>query len=154
MSVRIGSFRSDLILPRIRRPSFSPGPRNPFSEDRLALSKEALKMYGNPASAATLAIFSAMARACDSVSMTQGPAIRKRGLPAPRRSLPSSISRVAFIGDGKKPVNYLGYAGRAGFATVRQWREAQHATPGRVDVPRRWRGPDANVPFCAPARPR
>src|SRR5207248_7484438 len=106
------------ILPRIRRPSFSPGPRNPFSEDRLALSKEALKMYGNPASAATLAIFSAMARACDSVSMTQGPAIRKRGLPAPRRSLPSSISRVAFIGDGKKPVNYLGYAGRAGFATV------------------------------------
>src|SRR6266404_4464397 len=117
MSVRIGSFSSDLILPRIRKPSFRPGPRNPFSEDRLALSKEALKMYGNSASAAILAIFSAIVRACDSVSMTQGPAIRKRGLPAPRRSLPSSISRVALIGDGKRSANYLGYADSGVFAT-------------------------------------
>src|SRR5256885_9599766 len=118
MSVRIGSFISDLILPRMRKPSFSPGPRNPLSEERLALSKEALKMYGNPASDAILAIFSAMARACDSVSMTQGPAIRKRALPPPRRSLPSSISRVAFIRYGKRFASYLGYAGRGGFATV------------------------------------
>src|SRR5213593_1414604 len=32
MSVRTGSFNSFLILPRIRKPSFSPGPRNAFSE--------------------------------------------------------------------------------------------------------------------------
>src|SRR5207245_2701290 len=49
-------------------------------------------MYGTPASEATLAIFSAMMRACTSLSITQGPAIRKRGLPPPRRSEPREIS--------------------------------------------------------------
>src|SRR6266513_2740883 len=38
MSVSIGSFSSDLTLARIRKPSFIPGPRNPFIEERLALS--------------------------------------------------------------------------------------------------------------------
>src|SRR5258708_2368305 len=49
-------------------------------------------MYGTPASEATLAIFSAMMRACTSLSITQGPAIRKRGFPPPRRSEPREIS--------------------------------------------------------------
>src|SRR5579864_1602670 len=33
-----------------------------------------------------------MTFACNSLSITHGPAIRNRGLPAPRRSLPNSIS--------------------------------------------------------------
>src|SRR5713226_4460627 len=49
-------------------------------------------MYGTPASEATLAIFSAMIRACTSLSITQGPAIKKRGLPPPRRNEPREIS--------------------------------------------------------------
>src|SRR5260370_20979447 len=49
-------------------------------------------MYGTPASEATLAIFSAMIRACTSLSITHGPAIKKRGLPPPRRSEPREIS--------------------------------------------------------------
>src|SRR5215472_14210185 len=52
-------------------------------------------MYGTPASAAIFATFSAITRACVSLSITHGPAIKKSGFPAPRRSLPSSISRVA-----------------------------------------------------------
>src|SRR5216684_5388006 len=92
MSVRIGSFRSDLIFPRILKPSFRPGPRNDLTEDRLALSYEALKMYGTPASAAILATFSAIVRACTSLSITHGPAIRNRGLLPPRRKEPRLIS--------------------------------------------------------------
>src|SRR6267154_304513 len=54
-------------------------------------------MYGTPVSAATLAIFSAMIRACTSLSMTHGPAIRKRGLPPPRRKEPKLISLPAVM---------------------------------------------------------
>src|ERR1700674_2728430 len=97
MSVRIGSFNSDLILPRIRRPSFGPGPRYAFNEDRLALSYEALKIYGTPTSAAIFAIFSAIMRACASLSITQGPAIRNSGFPPPSRKLPRQISLQAVL---------------------------------------------------------
>src|SRR5882762_2020596 len=83
MSVKIVSFKSSLILPRIRNPSFSPGPRNAFTEERFALSNEALKTYGTPASAAIVATRSAIIRACPSDSITHGPAIRKSELPAP-----------------------------------------------------------------------
>src|ERR1700687_3164092 len=116
MSVRIGSFNSDLILPRIRRPSFGPGPRYAFNEDRLALSYEALKIYGTPTSAAIFAIFSAIIRACASLSITQGPAIRNNGFPPPRRSEPRAISRVMLIRDIACAASYLGYAACALFA--------------------------------------
>src|SRR5580693_2075230 len=118
MSVKIGSFNSALIFPRIRKPSAGPGPRNAFTEDRLALSYEALKMYGTPASAAIFAILSAIIHACASLSITHGPAIRNSGFPAPRRNVPSAISRVELIGDGQASASYLGYAARAVIATV------------------------------------
>src|SRR5260370_12410124 len=51
-------------------------------------------MYGTDESAVILASFSAIFRAWASVSITQGPAIRKSGLPPPKRSAPSEISRV------------------------------------------------------------
>src|SRR5258707_35031 len=82
MSVKIVSFKSSLILPRIRNPSFSPGPRNAFTEERFALSNEALKTYGTPASAAIVATRSAIIRACPSDSITHGPAIRNKGFSA------------------------------------------------------------------------
>src|SRR5260370_40592675 len=49
-------------------------------------------MEGTTASAAILATFSAIVRACASLSITHGPAIRKRGLPPPRRNEPRLIS--------------------------------------------------------------
>src|ERR1700739_103848 len=91
MSVKIVSFKSALILPRIRKPSFNPGPRNEFTDDRFALSNDALNTYGTCASAAIFATRSAIIRACVSDSITQGPAIRKRDSP-PRRTGPADIS--------------------------------------------------------------
>src|ERR1700746_3046812 len=91
MSVKIGSFKSALIFPRIRRPSCNPGPRNEFTDDRFALSNDALNTYGRPASAAIFATRSAIIRACVSDSITHAPAIRKRDLP-PRRTGPAEIS--------------------------------------------------------------
>src|SRR5262245_15703472 len=80
MSVRIESPKSDLIFPRIRSPSCSPGPRYEFTEERFALSYEALKTNGTPASSAILATRSAINRACASLSITHGPAIKNSGL--------------------------------------------------------------------------
>src|SRR6516225_7275504 len=54
-------------------------------------------MYGRPTSAAIFATFSAITQACNSLSITHGPAIRNSGFPAPRRSLPNSISRAVPI---------------------------------------------------------
>src|SRR6267378_2389267 len=54
-------------------------------------------MYGIPASAGTLAIFSAMMSVCTSLSMTHGPATRKRGWPPPRRKEPRLISLPAVM---------------------------------------------------------
>src|SRR6266849_3803499 len=50
-----------------------------------------------PASAAIRATCSAIFRACASLSITQGPAIRKSGFPPPRRSEPRGISRGIVI---------------------------------------------------------
>src|SRR6516225_11387191 len=97
MSVRIGTPRSDLIRARIRKPSLRPGPRNAFADERFALSKEALKMQGTPASAAILETHSAIFRLCTSDSITHGPAIRNSGLPPPSRSDLKLISRVVAI---------------------------------------------------------
>jgi len=111
-------FEFGLDLARIRKPSFSPGPRNAFTEDRLALSYDALKMYGTPASAAIFATFSAIIRACFSLSITHGPAIRNRGFPPPRRNAPSAISRVVSYEIREESASYLGYAASAAFATI------------------------------------
>src|SRR5262249_38982410 len=97
MSVRIGSFRSALIFPRIRMPSLRPGPRKELTEERFALSYDALKTYGTPASIAIHEVFSAILRACASDSITHGPAIKKSGFSAPRQRGPKEIVWVATI---------------------------------------------------------
>src|SRR6266403_2801440 len=89
MSVKTGSFKSALILPRIRSPSFNPGPRNEFTDDRFALSNDALNTYGTPASAAIFATRSAIIRACRSDSITHGPAINNNGALPPIWTDPS-----------------------------------------------------------------
>src|SRR6267378_926912 len=97
MSVKIVSFKSSFILPRIRNPSFNPGPRNAFTEERLALSNDALNTNGTPASAAIFATRSAIIRAGPSDSITHGPAIRKSELPAPNGIGPIFISFDSLI---------------------------------------------------------
>src|SRR6516225_2896823 len=97
MSVKTGTPTSDLILQRMCSPSVIPGPRNDLTEERFALSYEALKMYGTPASAAIFATRSAIERACASDSITHGPAIKNSGLAPPRRRGPNVISRMVDI---------------------------------------------------------
>src|SRR5215472_10890430 len=98
MSVSTGTCNSFLIFPRIRSPSPTPGPRYAPIDDRFALSYDALKMYGTPASAATFATRSAIICACAADSMTHGPAIKKSGAAPPSRNSPSVISCVVFMG--------------------------------------------------------
>src|SRR5207247_8358180 len=50
-----------------------------------------------PASSAILATFSAITKACISLSMTHGPAIRNNGFPPPRRKEPRLISLPAVM---------------------------------------------------------
>jgi hypothetical protein len=68
-----------LTLARISRPLSSPGPLNEVPEVLFALSKLALNMQGNSSSSEIFLIVWAMNRQIDSVSITQGPAIRKNG---------------------------------------------------------------------------
>src|SRR5216684_7085514 len=105
-SAKIGSLNCRLIFARIRSPSLSPGPRNDFSDERLALSYEALKIYGTPWSPAMRWMLSAIFMACASFSITHGPAIRKRGWAPPMRTFPTAISRV-FIFPPPKPCESL-----------------------------------------------
>src|SRR5580693_3521854 len=72
----------------MRRPSLIPGPRKLRIEVRFALSYEALKMKGKFSERTTPLMISAMRRACSSLSITQGPAMRKRS-PAPTRTSPT-----------------------------------------------------------------
>src|SRR4051794_22511349 len=66
----------------MRRPSATPGPRKLRIEVRLALSYDALKIKGTLSDRVTPLITSAMNRACFSLSITHGPAIRNK-LPEP-----------------------------------------------------------------------
>src|SRR5579885_2797828 len=95
MSVSTGTRYVSATLRRIRAPSFTPGPRKLLSEVRLALSYEALKIYGTRSSRVTALIASAILRACVSLSITHGPAMRKSS-PDPTCTLPISNSVVAF----------------------------------------------------------
>src|SRR6266481_5664505 len=128
MSVRIGSFRSALILPRIRSPSFRPGPRTPFADERFALSYDALKIKGMPASPATRATCSAIFLACASLSITHGPAIRNSGFAPPRRSEPTAISRVLSMRSIEDSTKARRLAPRGG------WTGVQLALRLRTDV--------------------
>src|SRR5215469_13669943 len=98
MSVSTGTCNSFLIFPRIRNPSPTPGPRYAAIDDRFALSYDALKMYGTPASAAAFATRSAIICACAADSITHGPAIKNSGAVPPSRNSPSVISCVVFMG--------------------------------------------------------
>ena len=56
--------RASLTRPSTRSPSSRPGPRNEVSDVRLALSYDALKMYGTPHRAAMALIARASSIAC------------------------------------------------------------------------------------------
>src|SRR4051794_24018165 len=83
MSVRIGTPNFAFTDASTRRPSARPGPRNDVPEVLLALSKDALKMYGTLTRRAISEIAPAIVCACASLSMTQGPAISVNGLAPP-----------------------------------------------------------------------
>src|SRR3954463_9234308 len=65
----------------MRQPSSMPGPRKLEMDVRLALSYDALKMYGIFSFCASAAIASAIFMACASLSITHGPAMRKSSAP-------------------------------------------------------------------------
>src|SRR5262245_5114323 len=96
MSDRTGTPAARLTASRMRSPSFMPGPRNERTEERFALSKEALKTYGTPIFRHTAARACAMRTACASLSMTQGPARNASGAPPPiARSAVTATRRPA-----------------------------------------------------------
>jgi len=88
----------------------------------LALSYEALKMYGTPASAAIFATFSAIIRACVSLSITHGPAIKNSGFPPPRRKEPRQISLPAVMRSFEDSTEASGVAKAAPVAADYRWR--------------------------------
>src|ERR1043166_9329803 len=75
-----------------------PKPRKLLIDDRLALSKEALKTKSSPAACARSRHSRAIIKVCSGLSMTQGPAITV-SRPSPKVALPTEkdlvISRVA-----------------------------------------------------------
>src|SRR5690606_12617604 len=79
MSVSTGTPSVSRMRFRMRTPSSRPGPRNDVIDVRFALSNDALKMYGIPASRAMAAIDRPSSSACSSLSMTHGPATSTRG---------------------------------------------------------------------------
>src|ERR1700744_3792821 len=99
-----------------------------------------------PASEVILATDSAILRACDSDSMTQGPAMRKRGFFAPRRREWSAISwgavilswtmiqkRERFVANGRE-IETLKRAGQARplqTELLMRWRVGRRLRPGR-----------------------
>src|SRR5439155_445259 len=72
-SVSTGRPTSALTRARMRKPSFSPGPRNDFTLVRFALSKLLLKTTAIPCFCATSATWCACRSADSSPSITQGP---------------------------------------------------------------------------------
>jgi hypothetical protein len=72
----------------MQRPSLSPGPRKDETDDRLALSYDALKISGTLTALAISLRPSAINMACASLSITHGPAIRNSGAFAPNAIFP------------------------------------------------------------------
>src|SRR5882757_10040914 len=75
------------------------------------------------ASAAILAMLSAILRACTSLSITQGPAIRKSGLLAPRRRELRVISRVVVMRNSEDSIDQGCGASVAKRNSPRSWLE-------------------------------
>ncbi len=82
-SVSTGTPICSRTRARILRPSSMPGPRKLAREERLALSKEALNMKGMPSAPVISFSRPATSSTSASLSMTQGPAIRKNGRSGP-----------------------------------------------------------------------
>ncbi len=72
-------LNSDFIFSNIRKPFSSPGPRKESIEERFALSKEALKIYGIPSSSVIETKVSATFRAMLSDSITFIPPTSTKG---------------------------------------------------------------------------
>ena len=90
--VHIGQDRQPralLDLSENASPSLSPGPRKDETDDRLALSYDALKISGTLTAPAISPRRSAMDMACASLSITHGPAIRNSGALAPNAIFPT-----------------------------------------------------------------
>src|SRR3989339_1678256 len=86
----MGSLNSFLTRARITRPFSRPGPRKERIEERLALSKLALKTYGILSVRVTSEIFSASLSVLFSSSITQGPPIRTSFRGSPKTIDPSA----------------------------------------------------------------
>jgi len=84
--------RRCLILARIIRPFFNPGPRNESTEVRFALSKLDLKIKAILSFWQIAFTFFATDKHNSSDSITQGPAIKTKGLSLPILILPNLIS--------------------------------------------------------------
>src|SRR4029453_13469534 len=97
MSVRMGTPRRLLMPDTTLHPPSMPGPLNDFSDVRLALSYDALKMRGTPQREAIVTSDSAIIDACASLSMTHGPAMSARGAPPPRATAPAMTRVVSRI---------------------------------------------------------
>src|SRR5437773_5728497 len=93
MSDTTGTPRFSLTACRMRRPSLSPGPRKEAMELRFALSKDDLKMYGTPTRRAASDRAAAIFKACSSLSITQGPAMKASGEPPPIARSPVIATR-------------------------------------------------------------
>src|SRR5512145_2192135 len=94
----MGRPRLSLTAARIARPRSRPGPRYEPRLERLALSKLALKTSAIPRSEVISARRVAIFKGWVALSMTQGPAMRKKG-PDLRESVFQSASvEGAFIG--------------------------------------------------------
>src|SRR6267154_449952 len=114
----MGSSKRVLIFCRMRKPSASPGPRNDCSEERFALSYDALNTRGILACAAISASRSAIMDACASLSITHGPAINTSGWFPPMRKFPIEISRAGCMEVSVNPqTRFIAYAGQPRFAT-------------------------------------
>src|SRR5207253_4154992 len=82
-----------------------------------------------PASSAILATFSAITKACISLSMTHGPAIRNNGFPPPRRKEPRLISLPAVMRSFEDSTEAGGVAKAARAAAT-----CQHRGDGKGDA--------------------
>src|SRR5271169_735851 len=78
-SVSTGTPICSRTCARALRPAAMPGPRKLLREERLALSNDALKMKGMPSAAVISRRRPATSMTIPSLSITQGPAIKKNG---------------------------------------------------------------------------
>src|SRR5690606_11502566 len=110
-SVITGTPSSALTLASTARPASRPGPRKLLPLLRLALSKLLLKMKGMPSEAVISFSRPATSSCSCSDSMTQGPAIRKKGLSSPTSNPQSCMGRSSGDGLGRRALRLVGERG-------------------------------------------